>query len=362
MTTLWRGIARGLTEAERRIALVERCRPLGLRAEQARLAAAWQRGEARAPRWELAPAPNLSELRALLEAVADRVELLGGVGGLYADRARELALEAQLAERIGTPEFAKLADRRFAVDRGDDGAAAETWAHAWVRAGGEPEPTPLVETDDETRADSLLSLMQAMVGELRLPFRVTVSPDLMSAAATGDGVIVIRGGARLSTSEAERIVHHEVVGHALPRVRAGQESCGIFSVGTAQGSDDEEGRALLIERRLGYLGEQRRAELGQRHLAALSVRRGADFVETVRLLLEVGARTPAAVAVATRVHRGGGLAREIVYLTALSRVTRCLEADLGSERFLERGRVAVAALPCLRELEDAGAFAPVAAE
>ena len=362
MTTLWREVARGLGQAERTIALVERCRPLGVRAEQARLVAGWERGEALAPRWQLAAAPELSGLRALLEGVADRVELLGGVGPLYAARARELSLEAELAERIGEPDFAERADRRFSVGQGQDSDAAEAWATAWSHTPIGPEPTPQVETDDDTRGDSLLSLMRSAVGELRLPFRVTVSPDLVSAAATGDGVIVVRGGCRLSATEAERIVHHEVLGHALPRVRAALERCAIFSIGTAQGSDDEEGRALLIEQRLGYLGDQRRAELGHRHLAALAVRRGADFVETVRLLLEVGALAAAAVAIATRVHRGGGLAREIVYLTALSRVTRCLETDPESERFLERGRVAVGALSTLRELEDAGAFAPLAAE
>jgi hypothetical protein len=194
--------------------------------------------------------------------------------------------------------------------------------------------------------------MRRAVGERRLPFRVLVRPALLAAAATGDSVILVRGGASYCEREVRRIVEHEVVGHAMPRAQAQCEELGLFALGTAGGSDDEEGRALLAELRAGCLGEHRKAELGCRHLAALAVREGADWVQTVRLLRSCGAGLERALTVAARVHRGGGLAREVVYLNALSRVVRAFDADPSIETWLERGRIAVGAVPLLEALGD----------
>lgn len=355
-------IERGLARAERTIALIERCRPLDARAECARLAAAWNRGQELEAKWRFAPAVDLRSLREALEEIATRLENWEGVYSLLSARALELAIEAELAERIGSNRFEAHAARRFPVDVGVDGDQALAWARQWASARGESEVGEAIRSDDERNPESLISLMRQALGERRLAFRVVVRSDLVSAAATGGGVVVIRGGTRLRAFESLRIVCHEVDGHAMPRARSQRERSGIFSLGTAVGSDDEEGRALLIEQRAGCFGVERRAELAQRHLAALAVRRGASFVETVRLLLELGAAIEPAIAIAMRVHRGGGLAREIVYLTALARVSRCFAADPSAERLLERGRVAVSAVPLLREIDAADSGSPAAAE
>lgn len=339
--------------AERSIALVERCRPLNAVREQRRVVDALLSGREEMPRFDYAPSGGLNMVRAALDQVALRAETACGWGQLYADRARELALEAELAEQVGLPGFAAAAAVRFPVAQGADGRVALGWAHAWVHEPDGPEdPDSAVESSDTAHPNSLISALTRAVGEQRLPFRVVVHADLISAAATGDGVIVVRSGARLRRAEVERIVRHEIEGHALPRARAKLESSGLFALGTAGGTDDEEGRALLIEQRAGVSSAARRAELARRHLGALAVRRGADWMETLRLLRGLGASVEQAVAIATRVQRGGGLAREIVYLTALARVTRVFAADRHAERWLERGRVAVDAIPTLRLLGE----------
>ena len=192
--------------------------------------------------------------------------------------------------------------------------------------------------------------MRRAVGRLRLPFRVLTTADLASLAATGDGVILVRGGIACRRADIARVVAHELYGHALPRHRARAEAVGLFRAGTAGGSDDEEGRALLIEWRGGFLDHRRRVELGWRHLAGLSVRDGADFVQTVDLLLDAGAPVDEAVGVAARAHRGGGLAREVVYLPALARVASALQEQPVLEQWLKRGRIGVAAAAAMRDL------------
>jgi Microtubule-associated tyrosine carboxypeptidase len=350
MTLYRRALERGLGRAERTIALVERCRPLNGAEEQARVLGAWRRGDPVNARFHYAPLHDLSELASGLERLAEGARELGPWGELYAARARELGLEAELVPVIGAPDFARRAASRFCAGDSRDAARAERWARTWTSLAPESDPDPGSDSDDEQNPESLVSAMRSAVGRARLPFRVIRERGMLAAAATGDGVILVRIGVRLRGWEVRRIVVHEIHGHALPRARASRESLGLYAVGSHGGSDDEEGRALLIEHRHGCLCPRRRAELGARHLAALSVRAGADFVETARLVVGHLGSLERAVTIASRVHRGGGLAREIVYLPALSRVERAFSADPELERFLERGRIGIEAAKKLREL------------
>lgn len=346
-----RDLERLLGRAERAIALLERCRPLNAVRAQADVLAAWQRGQPSAPDWQYASVPDLSALRAGLETMVDKLATTGAWGGLYAGRAAELYTEAAVAEALEDASFRELAALRFPVGSGPDSEQAESWALEWT---AEPAAasSPTTPSDDERDPDSLFSAMRRAVGERRLPFRVLLSDDLPSAAATGDGVILVKAGARCRELDVRRIVLHEIEGHALPRLSARHERLGLFRVGTAGGSDDEEGRALLIERRAECMDAERRAELGRRHLAALALRRGADYVETARLVLDRGAHLDDALRITSRVYRGGGLGRELVYLTAFSRVERALSRDGDLESWMERGRIAVAAARVLRDLGD----------
>ncbi len=355
MSTPERGIPRRdlesvLAQAENAIALLARCRPENAVPERARLIAAWRRGAPRNPDWRYSFADGVASLQRALVNVAEGASSEVGWERLYAERAWELSLEAAVVEALGTPRASSAAARRFPVETGEHGRTAEAWARSWVSEAPGPSCEQLVRSDDAADPQSLLSAMHRAVGEARLPFRVVQSSRLPCAAATGDGVIVVRAGASYTPTEVARVVLHEIRGHALPRMRARNEVHGLFSVGTAGGPDDEEGRALLLEERAGFFDARRRAQLGRRHLAALSVREGATWVETTRLLLSLGTELDEAVDIASRAHRGGGLARELVYLVALSRVRRAFDADPECESWLERGRVSAAAVAELRQL------------
>src|SRR5262249_20205937 len=150
-----------------------------------------------------------------------------------------------------------------------------------------------------------------------------------------------------SRRDVERTVLHEVEGHGAPRARAGVLSIGIFAIGTARGSDDQEGRALALERRHGFLEGLRRRELAMRHIAARSVDRGAALVDTARMLAPHAPRLSERLRIAARAHRGGGLARESVYLPALLRVEAAALRDPSVDRVLSAGRVAVSDAPVL---------------
>ncbi|MDQ2643347.1 MAG: flavohemoglobin expression-modulating QEGLA motif protein [Myxococcota bacterium] len=342
--------ASALGQAENRIRLLDRVVPLNLARERERARRARHAGHAFEPSFEYAPFSDAAELRAGLERLAAELASGDPQEALFSERAAELALEAALVEALGSPAFASLAKKRFPEATGDEREPVRSLLGALESASGdEPESPRLAADSPDPR--SLLRVLERRLREAGSSARIELRAELGSVAAAGDGVIYVRPGARLSPFEAERVALHEVEGHVLPRKRARREPNPIFSVGSRAASEDEEGRALLLEERAGLQGSERKRELVLRHRAAVLVRAGASFSESVRALEGEGAEPERALELALRAHRGGGLAREIVYLPALVRVKAGFSREPALEAWLERGRVSLAAARTLSELQ-----------
>ena len=340
-----------LTVAVRKIHLLAAATPTNAESERARLCDAATRDAPLSPAWIYAPhKPN--DTRARLERVAKGLETLGEdpLAKIYLARALELTCEAELCEAVGSPRFAELAAARFKGDlRSAAGAQALTkkWKQTKTR-----EDTELIASDSDD-PDSLLSIMKREIGKRALPFRISVHRPLSSLAATGDGVILIACGRAITKEAALRTVLHEIEGHALPRIRASKLALAIFRIGTARGVDDQEGLALVLEERAGFLVGERRHDLAARAHAVEAMRGGGNFAEIVTLLKKDHGRTPAhAITIAERVFRGSdgnrpGLGRESVYLESFIRVRDRLEEFPSDENVLASGQVSVDAIAAL---------------
>jgi hypothetical protein len=351
---------RALALSADRIKLIRAVTPANAASELALLEEAFLRRSPRLPRWTYDVHPVSSELCFGLEKLAGFLEEVSPLGQVYAARARELCLEASIIDAVGTPRLGARAEERF-VCRTEEARAdrrkADELAAAWTRGGdnegGEDSRTARRALRERSRTcdagdpSSLISRMSCEAGRHKLPMRIVLQPGLASLAATGDGVILVAPHKWVAPRDVERTVLHEIAAHALPRARAASAPLGICAVGTAYGIDDQEGRALLIERSAGFLDGPRRRELGLRHLAACAALEGANLIDVARLLQERGATTEEAVRIGARVLRGGcrasgGLAREIVYLPAFSRVERALSGQFAAvtERMMAGGRIA----------------------
>ncbi|MET0791500.1 MAG: tyrosine/phenylalanine carboxypeptidase domain-containing protein [Polyangiaceae bacterium] len=339
-TPLFQNTQQLLRRAEAEVRLIDRAQPLNATPEREALISAFGAGKGRAPRFEYAARPDLGSLRGALHSAAQAIGGFGALGTAYAARALELECEAQAAECLDTAAFSEHCARRFPLEKSADGAAADAWAKRWIAA-PEDAKAKLHRSDDRNDPGSLLCSLER-ASEV-LPVRVQVRPNQVAAAAVGEGFIGVRPGLWHSRDQVKRIVLHEIDGHVRPRVLAQREELGLFRVGSAKSADDEEGRALLLERGAGVLDGSRRRELARRHFAARAVRLGASFQDIVSELLGLGQDIASAVEAACRAARGGGLARESVYLVSLSRVTRAFESEPELEGYFERGRVSVEA-------------------
>jgi len=348
-----------LKHCEGLIALLDRVRPLNLASEQARLLQGFEAGRRPEPELSYAAPLPLGDLRRELSDLATALDRGETEQKLLAGRARELELSAALAERVGAAGFAELAARRFPLPEEPQAMARLAQQFLTASPGATPQEDReiLHISDDQRDPDSLWSHISRLLSRERFAVRLELAPGLVSLAGVADGVVRLRPGARLTSRVARRIALHEVEGHVAPRVR-GQVLGGAFSAGTAGASEDEEGRAILLEERAGLLEAGRRQELGRRYIAAASVREGASFWDTVTLLGQTGATASAAIELGCRVHRGGGLGRELIYLTGYCRVATELARRPELERVQQNGRISLSAAAALLEgsiqLDDDG--------
>lgn len=335
-----------------RFPLLSAVTPKNAAHEQARLFEAWSRGQELSPRWE---APELDRrmlisARRVLDEVLASLHREQGWLAVYRARFVELALDLTIIESAFTPALADAANARFADDDLDrrEADALSARLRATATEDGEEET---IATDDPLDPRSLVSRMRARLSELHLPVRVLVRERVGSLAAAGDGVVIVAANKRATARETERVVVHEVDGHVLPRERGRQGRFGIETLGSAGASEDEEGRALILEERHELLGGRRRRSLVARHLASRIVEAGGTYVDVVRRAREL-LPLDEALSVASRVMRGGhvhrgdvvsGLARERVYLAARARVGRAVEADPGLLDRLGGRRLSLAA-------------------
>jgi hypothetical protein len=372
---------RALTMAAAQIKLIRSVTPANADSELALLEQAFRRGVQRLPRWRYDPPPIVPELPRALDALAAFLEKDSPLGSIYAARARELRLEAELVEAIGTSRMTSVARERFLGASSEQLAEAEeadelalSWTARAAESGlgesaGDVPADQAVRSCDTDDPRSLFCRLSIEVGRKKLPIRVCVREGMASLAATGDGVILVSANKLLATRDIERTVLHEIEGHALPRARASCAPLALFAIGTARGIDDQEGRAIAIEEKAGFLDHRRKYELGCRHLAARATLEGADFAEVVGLLRARGATLEAALRIAARVQRGsrgdGGLAREIVYLPARCKLQRLAASPEGLkiEGVMRGGRIAAdVALPLAALLDESagkgGPFRP----
>lgn len=325
-------LVRGLAT---RFSLLSSVTPRNAAREHARLVDAWRAGRELSPSWEPPTVDRhlLASARRAIDEVLLSLHEDGGWLSIYRGRFVELAQDLAVIDAAFAPAVRDAADARFGEDEAD-ARDADAIAAAWREAPLDDDGPP-IPTDDPSEPRSLLSRMRARVSELRLPVRILVRERVGSLAAAGDGVVIVAAGRATTDRDAVRVVVHEIEGHVLPRERGRAGRFGIESAGSAGASEDEEGRALWLEERGGWMGGRRRRSLAARHLAARMVERGATFVDVVRAARSI-VSLDEALAIAARVMRGGfmrgtdvvsGVARERVYLAARARVARAVRAD-----------------------------------
>jgi uncharacterized protein (TIGR02421 family) len=332
--------------------------------ERARLAAELQRGEMPKPRFEYAaPRPCHANLRWLDHLRAEASQL--PAARLYLAKIDELELDVAMLASLGdSRNLRPLAARRFGtgeelVDTVDGPVRLIDYSLRLLTGPSLRRRERLnVPADANPGELCLRGLVEHVAQAAGVSVSVRVEPNLTAGAATGDRTVFLADRA-FTLREAWRLALHEVLGHLTAAENGRHQPLRLLEWGTAFSFADQEGVALCIEQSFGVLDRTRLRALAGRVLATRNMHAGASFGETARLLLrDHRFSAPDAIAICERAYRGGGVARDVGYLSGYLRVRRALaQADTTLDE-LRMGRVGLDALPELRALMAHGLLRP----
>jgi len=326
-------------------------------AERDRLATAVSRGEHAKPRWEWQPVPIEKRLWRALDQVRHLAER-SAASALYLARLEELEIELLLLESLGQSKRVRPMAARLFGTGGERvfedhpmtvlDAAHHILSH--TEADPEPKTIPAYSADGESLRDLMLSHSR----QVGLHIAVRVDPSLIANAAVGERTVFI-ADRLFGVREAQRLAVHEVFGHLVSAFNGRTQLLGLLAIGTAGSYGDQEGVSICLEELAGLLDASRRRTLAGRLLATHAMHAGVSFGDAARILvLEHGFSSYEAVTLCERAFRGGGVARDAVYLGSWLRVRNAVARQDSSLGELQLGKISLSALPEVRRLLGVG--------
>ncbi len=176
-----------------------------------------------------------------------------------------------------------------------------------------------------------------------------VREDIYSGLMVSNGHVFVGSSARIPLRRADALVQHEIGTHVVTYHNGRQQPLQLLRVGLPGYDELQEGLAVLGEYLVGGLDADRMRTLAARVVAVHMMLDGAEFVDVWRRLVHHGFTQRAAFTIATRVYRGGGLAKDAMYLRGLSGILDYVAEGCDFDR-LFLGKFGVRHVPVIDEL------------
>ncbi len=285
-----------------------------------------------------------------LERVDDPV-----VADLLRERRDETAAKIQMILDIETPSFLPGSIALYGAPDEDLLALAhELIAHL---------PESPAEGVEQVGATVFAAHARAEVEHLQAQWdgvdaTVEIRQDMLGGLMVSSGQLFVGGRASIPAPRVQALLAHEVGTHVLTYYNGKAQPLRILQHGMANYEGLQEGIAVLSEWLVGGLNGGRFRTLAARVIGADALARGSIFPETVQVLRDAaGLTSRSAFNVALRLHRGGGLTKDLIYLRGLRDLLAYL-ADGGDFWPLLAGKMGLHQLPALRALTERGILLP----
>jgi uncharacterized protein (TIGR02421 family) len=296
-------------------------------------------------------------LRAELDAVDVEQVADPTVAHLVQAKRRELGLQIEMLAARGSPNFRALSTELYGAVTPSLLASAEGLLEVL-----EPARSIRAATTDRSciDAEALARLAEVELDHYRgtaadIAAHVEIRADSTGVMVT-DGELLIASGTRVTSARVQPLLQHEIGTHVLTFVNGSHQPLRLLAAGLAGYEETQEGLALLAEHLCGGLTVSRLRQIAVRVVAVHRMLDGATFREVHDGARELGFSEVGAFNIAMRVARGGGLAKDLVYLRGLVDLLDHVNAGHSLD-VLWLGKMSLADAPLIEDLWQRGALA-----
>lgn len=234
------------------------------------------------------------------------------IQSLYRDVINSLSEKIDMLVKAGQPEFVYESLKYYGEPTQTDEQNAAFLLHA----------TQFKSEDDEHIGTSDISdLFKTKAKEWNMRCRVEVTNRLVALAMVSSRrkAVLLSKGLALPMKDAKALLHHELGVHMLTTLNANIQRLKVFSLGLPGNTVTQEGLAILNEYQSGNLTLNRLKTLAYRVIAVKEMLKHGSFRHTYTYLHEEQKLdSDDAFRLALRVHRGGGLTKDYLYLQGIS--------------------------------------------
>jgi uncharacterized protein (TIGR02421 family) len=274
---------------------------------------------------------------------------------LLAEKQRELDRQLELVELRGTDGFLQASTDLFGTATPELHADALHILDIVV-----PAPNVTVQFADTARiTEAALKQFEHYRSECPdFSANVKCSRNITAGLMVSNNTLFVSADARIPLERLDALLHHEIGTHILTWHNGAHQPLRQLQSGLAHYDELQEGIGVLAEYLAGNLSPLRLRTLAARVVAVRLLADGADFAETFDVLRSgYGFSGRSAFIITTRVFRGGGLTKDVVYLRGLKTLLSYLREDCSFQELLI-GKFSLSQLPAIRKLAKTGWLEP----
>jgi uncharacterized protein (TIGR02421 family) len=172
-------------------------------------------------------------------------------------------------------------------------------------------------------AEQLKQLFSKNMEEYGFKGKITISKNIAAdvMVLNSQKKVIIKDGVKVSATEGNGLVHHEIGVHMLTTMNSTLQKLKIFNVGLPTNTCTQEGLAVLAELLSGNMTLDKLKKLAYRVIAVNYMCSGFDFKDTFKHLhFDLGIDKESAFTLAVRVFRGGGFTKDYLYLRGFGNI------------------------------------------
>lgn len=218
--------------------------------------------------------------------------------------------------------------------------------------------------EDPAEAPASVEQLRAQAGDVigwyqaqRQDFEpeVEVTAEIAASLMVSGNRLMIGEASEISAGRVRALMEHEIGVHLVTHFNGRAQPLALLARGLAGYDALQEGLAVLAECLIGGMRWSRVRTLAARVIAAESLLQGAEFVETFRTLHHTHDVPPKmSFNISLRVHRGGGMTKDALYLRGLRSLLKYLANAAHEIEPLFVGKIALRHVPFVQELRRRG--------